>query len=99
MICGIQAASAEDAIPLYQPKGQYSWDYWFAKDGDTYYAYYLQDPIDSPTLGESMTVGLATSKDLLHWTEYGTVLAPNPKGSGTTSASPPGACGVTRTSG
>ncbi|MHB1001911.1 MAG: glycoside hydrolase family protein [Armatimonadota bacterium] len=80
MICGVQAASVEDAISLYQPKGQYSWDYWFAKDGDTYYAYYLQDPIGSPTLGESMTVGLATSKDLLHWTEYGTVLAPNPKG-------------------
>lgn len=73
-------AGAQPDTTLYQPKGQLSWDYWFARDGATYHAFYLQAPIGTPAMWGSSTVGMATSIDLKRWEEYGEVLGPNPKG-------------------
>ena len=47
----VMAAAAEGETPLYHPVGMWSWDYWFAKQGDTYYAFYLQAPF---CLGEPL---------------------------------------------
>lgn len=54
------------------------WDNWFARDGDTWHVFYLQAPLcveRSEWVGYS-NVGHATSKDLVHWTNHGPVLAP-----------------------
>ena len=61
----------------YQPQGQYSWDYWFARNGDTCHAYYLQYPInaDQSKRHSQQTVGHAISPDLISWIEKPTALA------------------------
>lgn len=66
--------------PLYHARDHDSWDFWYAKHGDLYYAYYLQSPIEAPVRFTHSTVGLATSPDLIHWTEVGEVLRANPPG-------------------
>lgn len=62
---------------LYKPKGQKAHDFWYARSGGTYYAFYLQRPDDAPH--SATAVGEATSTDLLHWTEIGQVLTADPK--------------------
>ncbi|MCX6992447.1 MAG: hypothetical protein NT011_04805 [Kiritimatiellaeota bacterium] len=63
--------------PLYHPPGMWAWDFWFAKQGSTYHAFYLQAPW---CLGEpgrmygNEHVGHATSQDLIHWTDQGPAL-------------------------
>jgi beta-fructofuranosidase len=59
----------------YQPPGLNVWDFWYAKKDTVYYAYYLQSPTFT-----APTIGMATSTDLVHWTEHGEVLGPNPPG-------------------
>ena len=63
--------------PLYKPAGGQAFDFWYAKSGQTYHAFYLQRPDgtrDAPT-----SVGSATSTDLVHWTELGEILRADPK--------------------
>lgn len=56
---------------FYKPKKEKLWDTWIIKHQDTYYMYYIR-------VSEFGTrwdgISLATSKDLIHWSEYGTVL-------------------------
>jgi hypothetical protein len=66
--------------PRYHSAGQDSWDFWYAKRGNTFYSFYLQCPQNAPQRFGPSTVGLATSPDLIHWTEYGEVLRANPPG-------------------
>jgi len=70
------ASAAEPA--LYKPQGHRAWDFWYAHSGDTYYAYYLQRP-DGTGHETPSSVGLATSRDLVHWTEVGEVLRADPQ--------------------
>ncbi|MBN2450288.1 MAG: hypothetical protein JXR77_07855 [Lentisphaeria bacterium] len=66
--------------PEYRPAGHSAWDFWFARDGATTFAFYLQAPDEQvPKWGHS-SVGLATSGDLRHWVEVGEVLRANPRG-------------------
>lgn len=60
----------------YQPQDKYSWDYWFARNGDIYHAFYLQYPInaDQAYRHTCQTVGHAVSKDLRSWVEQPTAL-------------------------
>ncbi len=80
MVLAAAACAANAQQPLYQPKGQSSWDYWFAQDRGTTYAFYLQATPETRAKTGASTVGLATSRDLIHWTEKGEVLRANPKG-------------------
>lgn len=77
----VAAPAWADNAGLYRPKGHQAWDFWFARSGDTYYAFYLQAPDGlGPNRFGRETVGLATSKDLVHWSEYGEILRANPQG-------------------
>jgi beta-fructofuranosidase len=80
MICLLLvAATASAAEPdLYKPRGQKGFDYWYARSGQTYHAFYLQRP-DAAGQGNNTSVGLATSKDLINWTEVGEILRADPK--------------------
>ncbi len=62
--------------PRYHAAGQDSWDFWYGRNGDTFYAFYLQSPANFA----NSTIGVATSKDQIHWTEYGEILHANPPG-------------------
>lgn len=64
----------------YQPRGQTSWDYWFARSGGLYHAFYLQAPVGTREKWGASTVGLATSRDLRSWTEVGEILRASPPG-------------------
>lgn len=64
---------------LYKPAGARAFDFWYAKSGTTYHAFYLHGEDGA---GESTwSVGHATSSDLVRWTEEGVVLRANPKAS------------------
>ena len=75
------SASSADEPTLYKPQGREAWDFWFAKSGETYHAFYLQTPegLGRGKFGKE-SVGSAFSKDLVHWTENGEILHANPKG-------------------
>ena len=64
----------------YQPKGQEAFDFWFAKNGRAYYAFYLQSPVGTPDKSLALNIGMAHSTDLRDWTEHGQILRANPKG-------------------
>ena len=73
---------AADA-PMFCPPGMLTNDNWFAKLGDTYHAFYLQVPAcvganNWAARGALNTIGHATSKDLIRWTDHGPVIAPMP---------------------
>lgn len=55
-------------------------DSWYAKDGDTYHAFFLEYPMDGDPEGiwSRQTVGHMTSKDLISWEYHGTVLKAEP---------------------
>lgn len=64
-------------IPLGKP-GDFDWFFAMYPDiirrGDTYYMLYMgasTNIVDIPFPAWNMQIGLATSKDLLHWTKYG----------------------------
>lgn len=81
LIVGLWLASATAlAAPpdLYKPQGGKAFDFWYAKSGATYYAYYLQRP-DGAAPGSVTSVGAATSTDLIRWTEIGEILKADPK--------------------
>jgi len=73
------ALAATAAEPeLYKPQGQRAHDFWYAKSGETYHAFYLQRP-DAADRHSPTSVGSATSRDLTHWTEVGEILHADPK--------------------
>jgi hypothetical protein len=63
---------------LYKPTGHKAFDFWYARSGETYHAFYLQRP-DNSSGGHNTSVGSATSVDLVHWTEVGELLRADPK--------------------
>ena len=59
------------------------WDSWIAQDGETYHLFYLKAPraLEDPTLRHARaTIGHATRRDLVDWTDLGTTLAPSAGG-------------------
>lgn len=56
------------------------WDSWYARDGNTFHAYFLQadKSLGDPDLRHwSVTQGHATSKNLIDWEHLGTCFAPS----------------------
>ncbi len=71
--------SHSQEVPMYHPPGMWTWDYWFAVDGDTYHAFYLQAPmcLPDPALKHGhQHVGHAVSHDLVNWDDLGPALVP-----------------------
>ena len=69
--------------PAFQPRGHNAWDFWFAKNGDTYHAFYLEYPDKEALPDQSRRhggqwVGHAVSKDLAHWEEQAVALKEAP---------------------
>ena len=69
--------------PAFKPKGHNAWDFWFARSGDTYHAFYLEYPDKEMMPDQSRRhggqwVGHAVSKDLVHWEEHPTALKEAP---------------------
>jgi beta-fructofuranosidase len=55
------------------------WDFWLADDGRTYHMFFLKAPrsLGDPDLRHfNVTIGHATSADLIHWAEAADALAP-----------------------
>ncbi|MCC4907716.1 glycoside hydrolase family 68 protein [Microbacterium sp. cx-59] len=64
---------------MLNPADRWVWDFWHVQDGSTHHLFYLQAPrsLGDPHLRHrNATIGHATSKDLVNWTELGTVLRP-----------------------
>ena len=58
---------------------EWVWDFWFADDGRLFHIYYLQAPraLGDPGLRHRhATIGHATSRDLVYWSQAGQVLGP-----------------------
>ena len=78
--CAVEAVAA---APAFKPEKKNAWDFWFAKDGDTYHAFYLEYP-DAQTQPDQSRrhggqwVGHAVSKDLVHWEARPTALKEAP---------------------
>lgn len=82
VLLALTLAAAEP--PLFAPPGMVTNDNWFARDGDTYHAFYLQVPAAAAAQAAAAHdwgiraawshVGHATSSDLVHWTDHGPVL-------------------------
>ena len=61
-------------------KDHFVWDSWYARDGDTWHAYYLKAPrsIGDPELRHfNVSYGHAVSDDLTNWTHLGTTFKPS----------------------
>ncbi len=72
-----------DAAPNFRPDGKNAWDFWFAKSGGTYHAFYLEYPdkiakSDQSARHTRQWVGHAVSTDLLNWTPRPTALTEAP---------------------
>ena len=70
-------------LPAFRPNGHNAWDFWFAKNGDTYHAFFLEYPDKEAMPDQSRRhggqwVGHAVSKDLLHWEEHAVALKEAP---------------------
>lgn len=76
LLVGVVAIQAAEPV-LYKPAGAQAFDFWYAKSADTYFGFYLQRP-DGSGNGSATSVGLATSKDLVHWSEVGEILRADP---------------------
>jgi beta-fructofuranosidase len=62
-------------------KDRWTWDFWTAKDGDTYHLFFLNAPRSLPAPVDrhvNARVGHATSKDLVNWTEHAEAIGPSP---------------------
>ena len=74
---------SERRAPAFRPRGHNAWDFWFAKSGDAYHAFYLEYP-DKESLPDQSRrhggqwVGHAVSTDLVHWQERPTALKEAP---------------------
>ncbi|MCQ6559246.1 hypothetical protein [Paenibacillus mendelii] len=66
---------------MYRLEDKYVWDFWYARKGDEYHAYYLQYPRegDPEHIHSRQSVGHAISRDLLHWDEQPAALQPLPE--------------------
>lgn len=69
--------------PAFRPEGRNAWDFWFAKSGDTYHAFYLEYPDkvaqpDQTRRHGGQWVGHAVSRDLRTWEERPTALKEAP---------------------
>ena len=71
---------------LFHPESDLMWDTWLIEHDELYYLFYIRllrtaDQSNPPgTMGAGWdAINLATSPDLLHWTEYGTVLEKDPE--------------------
>lgn len=67
----------------YCPKGMYLWDPWLIKDKGTYHVFYLQAPRNGAypkRHNNHVSIGHATSKDLINWKEKPIALKPGKKG-------------------
>jgi len=65
------------------PDDRWIWDFWHVQDNGIHHLYYLQAPksLGDPELRHrNATIGHATSRDLIDWTEHGTVLRPGGPG-------------------
>ena len=68
-------ALAGDNDPgLFHPPGMRAWDNWFAKEGNVYHAFYLEQASCAKEPLDRSHVGHASSTDLIHWTNHGPVL-------------------------
>jgi beta-fructofuranosidase len=79
----ISLAGEVQQAPAFRPKGHNAWDFWFAKSGDTFHAFYLEYPDKEAQPDQSRRhggqwVGHAVSKDLVHWEERPTALKEAP---------------------
>jgi beta-fructofuranosidase len=77
------AAQGQDAPALFAPPGVWTNDNWFARDGETYHAFYLQVPaclggVEWGARARWEHVGHAVSTDLVHWTNLGPALVAVP---------------------
>ncbi|HEY1617257.1 MAG TPA: hypothetical protein VGG25_06540 [Streptosporangiaceae bacterium] len=66
---------------LFHPRSDLLWDTWLVEHEGLFYLFCIRLPADGPPGNPELTLGagwdaisLATSPDLLHWTEQGTVL-------------------------
>lgn len=71
---------------LFHPQSDLLWDTWLIEHEELFYLFYIRlprsaDPRHPPgTMGAGWdAINLATSRDLLHWTERGTVLVKDPE--------------------
>ena len=62
---------------LYRPAGARAFDFWYAKSGTTYHAFYLR--AEAGEKDGIWSVGHATGSDLVRWTEEGVVLRADPE--------------------
>ena len=62
--------------PLFKPAGARSFDFWYARSGETWHAFYLRGEDGAPE--GVWSVGRATSDDLVSWTDKGAVLRADP---------------------
>ena len=70
---------------LFHPESDLLWDTWLIEHDGMFYLFYIRLPRSGGPDPATLTMGagwdainLATSADLLHWTEYGTVLEKDP---------------------
>lgn len=83
MVAAVSQAAGE-ADALFAPPGYLTMDNWFARDGDTYHAFYLQTPgcISRPNDWSLrpyyFQIGHATSRDLVHWSDCGPAVVNEP---------------------
>lgn len=78
------APGAGSPVTYYSPRDQYLWDFWVIRHGDGYHLYHLAAPrsLADPELRHDVaSVRHAFSRDLLHWTDRGTVFGPGAPGS------------------
>lgn len=68
------------SVDCFRLEDKFVWDFWYARRGDEYHAFYLQYPRedDPEFIHYRQSVGHAVSKDLLHWEERPTALRPLP---------------------
>lgn len=84
VLCACVGLAGEiQQAPAFRPKGHNAWDFWFARSGDTYHAFYLEYPDKEAMPDQSRRhggqwVGHAVSKDLVHWEEHSTALKEAP---------------------
>lgn len=73
-----------NALEPWLPPGMWTNDNWFARDGETYHAFYLMvprcmgDANDWSLRGKLTSIGHATSTDLVNWQDQGPVVVPIP---------------------
>ena len=83
-VFALAATAGEPVRTGFRPPGVNAWDFWFAKSGDTYHAFYLEYPDKRAQPDQSQRhsrqwVGHAVSQDLLTWSVRPTALTEAPE--------------------